>query len=478
MRLLEILLIGACLTMLLQLGRKPATNRLAGMLTGTAGIALLAFHLAVEGYRWQMLVVYITALICAVLLLLRPAHEVKPTPLRKAWRYGVTITAGLLVAASSALAAFLPVFDLPKPNGPYKVGTRTLHLTDASREEPLTTDPKDRRELMVQLWYPASNPPTGNRDKLFPEEDGAFEAYKQAFAKELNIPGFALDYWRYIRGNAYENAALLPSGKPYPLLLIGHGMGTGRILHSAQAENLASNGYIVAVIDHTYSTVATIFPNGKVTGFETDVSSEDLEAIGREVGGIWNQDAAFLIRHLEKVNAGESGSEFSGKIDMNNIGIVGHSFGGAAAFELAVTDPRIKAGINMDGTLYPVSKNANLTKPFLFIESEETIESKRKHLHEDIIQYEESLIKTTLQHNGSRIYMEGTAHYNFTDFQLFSDLLQVMGLTGEINGRRGEFIVNQYVLDFFNKQLKGTGGELIQGPNPRFPEVKFNTELL
>ncbi|WP_426454645.1 dienelactone hydrolase family protein [Paenibacillus sp. S-38] len=476
MRLLEILLVGACLTMLLQLGRLSVASKLTRMLTGTAGIALLALHLVVEGYRWQMLAVYITALICAVLLL-RPALGVKVTPLRKTWRYAFAITAGLLVTASAALAAILPVFDLPKPNGPYMVGTRTLHLTDASREEKLTSDPKDKRELMVQLWYPAQNTSNGDRDMLFPEEDGAFEAYKQAFAKELNLPKFALDYWKYIRGNAYKDAELLPSGKPYPLLLIGHGMGTGRILHSAQAENLASNGYIVAVIDHTYSTVATIFPDGKVTGFETDVSAGDLEAIGREVGGIWNQDAAFLIQHLDKVNAGESGSEFRGQIDMNNIGVVGHSFGGAAAFELAVTNPRIKAGINMDGTLYPLKKNANLSKPFLFMESEETIESKRKHIHEDIIQNEEQMIQTTLQHEGSRIYMKGTAHYNFTDFQLFSDLLKVMGLTGEINGRRGEFIVNQYVLDFFNKELKGTGGELIQGPNPRFPEVKFNTEL-
>lgn len=71
------------------------------------------------------------------------------------------------------------------------------------------------------------------------------------------------------------------------------------------------------------------------------------------------------------------------------------------------------------------------------------------------------------------IYVEGTEHFNFTDLQFYSPLIKLTGITGDIDGKRGSWIVDQYVLDFFNKHLKGTGGNLVQGPSDMYPEVKF-----
>lgn len=75
---------------------------------------------------------------------------------------------------------------------------------------------------------------------------------------------------------------------------------------------------------------------------------------------------------------------------------------------------------------------------------------------------------------GNVIQMKGAKHYNFTDLQLYSNLLQFVGATGPIDGQRGTMIVNKYVLDFFNKQLKGTGGHLLKGANNEFPEATFH----
>nr|WP_197253813.1 hypothetical protein [Paenibacillus dendritiformis] len=69
--------------------------------------------------------------------------------------------------------------------------------------------------------------------------------------------------------------------------------------------------------------------------------------------------------------------------------------------------------------------------------------------------------------------IEGAAHYNFTDFPLFSGLLRYIGMAGDIKGERGADIIHRYVLDFFNKHLKGNGGKLLQGPSSEYPEVKF-----
>lgn len=55
---------------------------------------------------------------------------------------------------------------------------------------------------------------------------------------------------------------------------------------------------------------------------------------------------------------------------------------------------------------------------------------------------------------GGKLYIKGTAHFNFTDLQLYSSLLKYTGMTGSIDGGRSNEIVNQLVLDFFNRHLK------------------------
>lgn len=48
----------------------------------------------------------------------------------------------------------------------------------------------------------------------------------------------------------------------------------------------------------------------------------------------------------------------------------GHSFGGAAAVALAETETRVRAAVNIDGTLYGSIPDQALAQPFLLIESD------------------------------------------------------------------------------------------------------------
>jgi len=50
-----------------------------------------------------------------------------------------------------------PVFRLPKPRGPYQVGTFARHLIDRRRRERHASSSQASRELMIQVWYPAKN---------------------------------------------------------------------------------------------------------------------------------------------------------------------------------------------------------------------------------------------------------------------------------------------------------------------------------
>ncbi|BFH14257.1 DUF1854 domain-containing protein [Paenibacillus melissococcoides] len=146
----------------------------------------------------------------------------------------------------------------------------------------------------------------------------------------------------------------------------------------------------------------------------------------------------------------------------------------------------------LDGALYHVDAKGTLPKPFLLMEAEDFMARRRQieQMNETITDEElkkmyltremlhglkkhYSLIDRVSQQGATLVYLEGAAHYNFTYFPLFSDLLRYTGMAGSMKGARGIDIIHQYVLDFFNKHLKGTGGKLLQGPSAEYPEVKF-----
>lgn len=57
-------------------------------------------------------------------------------------------------SAPSQAAPAAATTELPRPTGPYAVGTEVLHLTDHSRADPWVPEAGDR-ELMVSLYHPA-----------------------------------------------------------------------------------------------------------------------------------------------------------------------------------------------------------------------------------------------------------------------------------------------------------------------------------
>lgn len=348
------------------------------------------------------------------------------------------------------MSVYLPVFDLPKPEGLEKVGTQTFHFRDQNRDEILTEDQTDQRELMAQLWYPTENINNNKRDTLFPNDKEMFKKYIQSFSASLKLPEFVLDYWKYSRTNSYENVEIIPSATPYPVVLLSHGMGTSRVLQASQAENLASHGFIVVTIDHTYSTFATLFPDGRVTGYTTKMTTIDDR---KQIGDIWTKDVEFVINQIEKLNSGAIESQFKGKMDLNNVGTMGHSFGGATAFNVTYLDYRIKAGVNMDGSLNEVENRDDINKPFMFIRSgsfEDWLANFENDQNSDdevtkFLSDELHIMKNVIEHGGNVIYIEGTQHFNFTDLQFYSELIKLSGITGDINGKEGQISsINMY----------------------------------
>src|SRR5580658_2433793 len=151
------------------------------------------------------------------------------------------------------------------------------------------------------------------------------------------------------------------SARPPPVVL-SPGFTNPRAVLTALAEDLASHGYVVAGIDHTYESRATAFPDGRVTTcLALEAPRRDRQekvAAGRAA------DVCFVLDELTGAHPACPGA---GLIDPSRMAMAGHSAGGAAAIAAMLADSRIRAGIDMDGSTAAPIPAEGLARPFLFL---------------------------------------------------------------------------------------------------------------
>lgn len=493
MRIFEVLLLLSSVVLLVMMFSKSIHCRTL-FLNSVSDMVLLIIHLVVEGYRVQLLFPYCLIVIIVGISLYRLLRKEEARRVPRYLSVPLIIIATLSLVLTAALMYAFPVFPLPEPTGNFKVGTQTFHFIDYGRKEQFGEQPGAQRELMVQVWYPAQNT-TGRPLPFIPESTRVLK--EEPMSQTMGIPGIFMNYLKYIKTHSYEGAEVASSSSSYPLVILNHGFGSSKIYQTSQAENMASHGYIVASIDHTYSTFATAFPDGRTTTMRTDDEQVGDKTYRDTVGKMWTDDVTFTLDQLEQMNAGLIPSGLQGRMDLDHVGVFGHSFGGAASYD-AANDPRITAGIDLDGALYRYDQ-APLTKPFMFMFSERTFDLYNKvrehyiYTDEELAEmgatregFEEALTEVetqvdhlvyVAQHGGQVLYVENTEHYNFADLQFITPFLHQFQLIGTIKPARSAALVNAYTLDFFNKYLKGEGGTLLEGPSSEYSEVKFATSL-
>jgi predicted dienelactone hydrolase len=168
----------------------------------------------------------------------------------------------------------------------------------------------------------------------------------------------------------------------------------------------------------------------------------------------WVDDIRFVAAALEHLQAPVAG--FSDSIDTSGFGVLGMSFGGAAAGEFCKIDGRCKAGVNLDGTQFGSHWNQPVAAPFLMLYNEE-------HQGGNDFAY------SPPTHEFWDYGVKGATHFDFTDFSYVWPLFRTLGYTGPIDGMRMVDIVNVVVLNFFDHTLRGSAipGE----PFSDIPEV-------
>ena len=364
---------------------------------------------------------------------------------------------------------------LPNPTGKYQVGRMSFHLTDTARLDSLSPKPFSKRELMVWIWYPSDQPNSTLTVDYIPKAWSEALNEKRGF---LMSALFARDASK-IHAHSFQDAKISHEQTNYPVLLMKSGIGTMATDYTSIAEELASHGYIVVGSDAPYSTWLLRFPDGRLISRtsegnpgETATISGGSNRILDRLVQIWSDDAHFVLNYLEQINTSDSSSQFFKKLNLNSVGVFGHSFGGATAAQFCLNDPRCKAGVDMDGAPYGTVIKSGLNKPFMFLLADHSNETDSVSVH---IKSSIAEIYHSRPENHFWIYLDGAQHFNFSDLPFQKELLisRLSGAVGLIGDKHGLEIISSCLLSFFDEYLKGQSSTKIKDLNRQYPEIKF-----
>ncbi|MFT4737511.1 MAG: hypothetical protein ACI92W_001625 [Paraglaciecola sp.] len=166
----------------------------------------------------------------------------------------------LLIALGWLLPMLLPVFSLPASSGDYSVGTRMIyHQSD--RDEIITEDPDDKREFTYKIWYPSDADISRLKAEKYIDKGS-----RSDFATKYGLLGSALNYLDSVSTYAYENVEVAKG--PFPVLIFSHGYGSKATGYYSLLTELASQGYIIVNMNHTYESLGTTFPDGRIKYFD------------------------------------------------------------------------------------------------------------------------------------------------------------------------------------------------------------------
>ncbi len=377
---------------------------------------------------------------------------------------------------------------LPSATGKYSVGRRDFVFTDESREEIFTEDKNDFREVAFQIWYPG-----------IPGKNQEFSEYQsrdvaEASAKFLGWPLFFNSYFQLVKTNSYLNVNVADNEEPFPVILYNHGYGGFTSVHQVLFEELASHGFIVVSVGHAFESALFILPGGGVKSFEPQnaaYSSRNSEShstlieeikdniiraeflpdknkyfkelireskLNNESTRIWTEDNIFVLSKLEEMNLTDE--LFEGKLNLEQVGAIGHSLGGATAGQLVLKEPRVKAGINLDGFQFGDLLGNHLQKPFMFM-------GEWRNVNDIFFHSSES--------DCYLVSVQGFEHSTFTDLPIFASVWESSQL--DSSGLRALEIQKVFILSFFNKHLMNLKTPLLDGPSEKYPEVRFESNI-
>jgi predicted dienelactone hydrolase len=267
--------------------------------------------------------------------------------------------------------------------------------------------------------------------------------------------------------------------RSYPVVIMRAGGGALTTDFTTLAEDLASHGYFVVGFDAPYRTFVVVLPDGRVisrppTNDPENLSSDEANRLINRLLPMWTSDTKFVVSQLERLNAADPSGKFTGRLEMQRLGMFGHSFGGAQTLQFCHDDPRCKAGIDIDGAPYGSVVQEGLKQPVLFLLSDHSRDTADPASEQILANFQS--IHDRLPGGRRYVTIRGANHFSFSDQMLVKSqyvigLMRLLGVS-RLEGRRGLAITSEYVHAFFDVYLKDAPADLLNKPSQLYPEVQ------
>ncbi|XP_067862991.1 platelet-activating factor acetylhydrolase 2, cytoplasmic-like isoform X2 [Heptranchias perlo] len=279
----------------------------------------------------------------------------------------------------------------------------------------------------------------------------------------------------------------------YPLIVFSHGLGAFRTVYSAVCIEMASQGFVVAAVEHRDESASTTFffkspveepqqqivatavmeptPEGPIlpTGSppvleeewlpyrKLETAEDDFSLRNKQV----SQRAEECSRALTLLTDIDDGkpiknalhddfdlSVLKGCIDLQRVAVMGHSFGGSTSILAVAKDPRFRCAVALDCWMFPLMDEvySEVLRPVLFMNSE-------KFQTQDSVSKMKRLYSTS---NEIKIVtILGSVHQSQTDFTFLTGQLLSMAFEtkGTIDPVEGLDITNKAALAFLQRHL-------------------------
>lgn len=369
---------------------------------------------------------------------------------------------------------------IPGPSGPHAIGTTRFDVGEPGYTDPYAPSPAPRR-IPVQAWYPAQPASGGVRE---PYLDDAVVA---ALSDLSGLPKFLL-------GRRPSHSVVDAKAAPgrHPVLVFNHGLGSFQKQSTSLMEELASHGYVVLSVGHPYDSLVVQFADGTVVRQRRDLpawkavqaASKDLARTMREIEPllvraraaqdpealreamkalaehpsyapllptleIWRHDARVVLDSLARLDEGAGPAPLRGALDQERVGVFGHSLGGILAGQLAMTDPRVRAGMNYDGAQLPVGDaRYGLAAPFCFLYADTTKVGGVAVTNEGM----NDALLAEGPPGSCGASLRDAAHLNFTDM---NNSRMMAGALGEIDRAEMARLLRGMTVGFFDHHLRG-----------------------
>jgi len=230
-------------------------------------------------------------------------------------------------------------------------------------------------------------------------------------------------------------------------------------------EDLASRGYIVVSIDHTYEATAVEFPDGRfvkslVGSHLTNTWQTDDQTLSSALA-VRLDDVKFVVDELERLSE-STGTPFAGRFDLTRLALAGHSLGGLTAWFGVQRDARFRAAVLVDPYLPDIPVGSTGT-PILLLTMG------REQRNEDECQLWSDLRGPRLAVN-----LRGAEHVTPSDLIW---LAKGAIKSGSMGPDRTIEALRDYIAAFLDTNVRGKPLDpLLTGPSSDFPDAEVTTQ--